>query len=106
MIPISQINKIPTNFSTKSQIQNNDLNAEFGRLLHAAVINKGFREKLLMNPISCIDAGYCGESFHFPSEMKNRIKQIKARTLEEFSGHVIKLINMPTVPEMATLYCN
>ena len=106
MIPLAQINNLSTNHSTTIRSHGVDINAEFGRLIHAAVINKGFRSKLLQNPVSCIDAGYCGESFHFPFEIKNRIKQINARSLEEFSSQVIKLINMPTVPEMAPLYCN
>ena len=106
MIPFAQINKLSINHSTTIRNHNEALNAEFSRLIHAAVINKGFRAKLLQNPVSCIDAGYCGETFHFPFEIKNRIKQINARSLEEFSNQVIKLINMPTVPEMAPLYCN
>lgn len=106
MIPLAQINKLSTNHSTTTRSHGVDVNAEFGRLIHAAVINKGFRAKLLQNPVSCIDSGYCGETFHFPFEIKNRIKQINARSLEEFSSQVINLINMPNVPEMAPLYCN
>jgi hypothetical protein len=106
MIPLAQINKLSTNHTTKIESHNVDINAEFGRLIHAAVINKGFRSKLLQNPVSCIDAGYCGESFHFPFEIKNRIRQIKARSLEEFSSQVINLIIKPSVPEMAPVFCN
>ncbi len=106
MIPLTQINKLSTNHSTTMRSHSVDINAEFSRLIHAAVINKGFRAKLLQNPVSCIDAGYCGESFHFPFEIKNRIKQIKARSLEEFSNQVINLINKPFVPEMAPVFCN
>jgi hypothetical protein len=106
MIPLAQINKLSTDHSTKISSHNVDINAEFGRLIHAAVINKGFRAKLLQNPVGCIDAGYCGESFHFPFEIKNKIKQINARSLEEFSNQIIKLINMPSVPEMAPVFCN
>ena len=106
MIPLAQINKLSTDHSTKISSQNVDINAEFGRLIHAAVINKSFRSNLLKNPAGCIDAGYCGESFHFPFEIKNKIKQINARSLEEFSNQIIKLINMPSVPEMAPVFCN
>ena len=106
MIPLAQINKLSTNHTTSTQSHGVDINAEFGRLIHAAVINKSFRSKLLQNPVSCIDAGYCGESFHFPFEIKNRIKQINARSLEEFSSQVIKLVNKPSVPEMAAVFCN
>ncbi|MBW6473304.1 MAG: hypothetical protein K0B14_09295 [Anaerolineaceae bacterium] len=106
MIPLAQINKLSTNHSSTTKSHNMDVNAEFGRLIHAAVINKSFRSNLLKNPAGCIDAGYCGESFHFPVEIKNRIKQINARSLEEFSSQIIKLINMPSVPEMAPVFCN
>lgn len=107
MIPLTQINKLSTNHkATTTQNNSVDINAEFGRLIHAAVINKGFRAKLLQNPGGCIDAGYCGESFHFPFEIKNRIKQINARSLEDFSSQIIKLINKPSVPEMAPVFCN
>lgn len=106
MIPLAQINKLSTNHVTTTRSHSVDINAEFGRLIHAAVINKGFRAKLLQNPVGCIDSGYCGENFHFPFEIKNRIKQINARSLEEFSSQVVKLINIPSVPEMVPAFCN
>lgn len=106
MIPLAQINEISTNHQPVKKMQNEDIKAEFGRLIHAAVINKRFRENLLHNPLNCIDAGYCGESFNFPNEFKNRIRKINARSLEEFSSQVIKLFNVPSVTEMAPVYCN
>ncbi|MDX9850713.1 MAG: hypothetical protein RBT01_09420 [Anaerolineaceae bacterium] len=106
MIPLAQINEISTNHHPMQKLQNEDIKAEFGRLMNAAVVNKRFREKLLNNPVNCIDAGYCGESFNFPNDIKNRIRKINARSLEEFSSQIIKLFNVPTVSEMAPVYCN
>jgi predicted Zn-ribbon and HTH transcriptional regulator len=106
MIPLAQINQISTIQQPVKKQQNEDVKAEFGRLIHAAVINKRFRENLLTNPLNCIDAGYCGESFNFPNDFKNRIRKINARSLEEFSSQVINLFNVPTVSEMAPVYCN
>lgn len=106
MIPLSQINKISTDSKPAIREQNEDVKAEFGRLMHAAVINKRFRDSLLDNPIDCIEAGYCGEYFNFPFEIINYIKQINVKTLEEFANHVIKLINIPARKEVAPVYCN
>jgi hypothetical protein len=106
MLPLSQLNKISTDIQPTFHDQNDEIKAEFGRLLHAAVINKHFQEKLLDNPINCIETGYCGESFHFPFELKSCIKQINAKSLEEFANQVIKLINMPIRREVAAVFCN
>lgn len=106
MRPLNLLNPISIGTRSDRHDQNDAIKAEFGRLMHAAVINKGFRTSLLNNPVSCIEAGYCGENFHFPFELKDRINQIKAHTLEEFASQVIKLINMPSVPEMAPVFCN
>jgi hypothetical protein len=71
--------------------------AEFSRLIHAALINKRFREMLLVNPLLAIETGYCGESFHFPSELKERIQHIHAETLEVFSAELIQTIDTPSI---------
>lgn len=106
MIPLAQINRISTNHQPVKKHQTEDLKAEFSRLIHAAVINKRFREKLLTNPLNCIDAGYCGESFNFPNDFKDSIRKINASSLGEFSSQVIKLFTVPSVSEMAPVYCN
>lgn len=77
--------------------------AEFGRLIHAALINQRFRQKLLSNPLSSIEDGYCGESFHFSPELKERIQLIHAESLESLSMQLLQTINSPRVPERVAL---
>jgi hypothetical protein len=78
--------------------------AEFGRLIHAALINPRFRQQLLSNPLRSIEDGYCGESFHFPAELKERIQLIHADSLESFSMQLLQTTNSPRVPERALLH--
>lgn len=78
--------------------------AEFGRLVHAAIINPRFRQMLLTNPENTIDKGFYGESFHFASEIKEQIKHIQAGTLEEFSARVLEIVETPSIVEMAVLH--
>ncbi len=77
--------------------------AEAGRLIHAAIINRTFREKLLTNPVQSIDNGYCGEVFHFSREMKDQIRSIHAMSLEEFSTQIMQLLSAPVVYEVAAV---
>lgn len=79
------------------------LKRECGRLIHAAVINKRFRERLLMNPMESIEMGFCGEMFSFSSEERERIKRIQARSLEEFAVQLMQVMEMPVISEMACL---
>jgi hypothetical protein len=78
--------------------------AELGRLIHAAIINKRFCQKLLTNPLSCVEDGYCGESFHFPSEFKERIQYLQAETLESLSIQLLQIANSPRIVEKAVLH--
>lgn len=55
------------------------------KILAAAVINKQFREKLLSNPQSAVEAGYGGQSFQIDSEFKQKISIIRANTLSDFA---------------------
>jgi len=79
------------------------IKAEFGRLIHAAIINTRFRETLLTNPIIAIENGYLGESFQFSSELKERIKRIQVGTLEEFSTKILTVFDTPKISEVAVL---
>ncbi len=106
MIPLTQINKIAPEPKPVMRERHDDLKAEFGRLMHAAVINKSFRERLLDNPIDCLETGYCGERFDFPFEIINSIKQINARSLEEFANQVVTFMNIPARKEVVPVYCN
>lgn len=80
------------------------LKAEFSRLIHAAIISSHFRDSLLQNPVLTIENGYLGESFQFSSEVKDRIKMIRAGSLEEFSSQVMRVVNTQNISEMAVLH--
>jgi hypothetical protein len=75
--------------------------AEFGRLIHAAIINPGFRNQLLANPLTTIDKGYIGESFQFSGKVREQLREIQAGTLEEFSSRVLEITETPSIVEMA-----
>lgn len=106
MIPLTQLTQISPESKPVTRDHHEDVKAEFGRLMHAAVINKHFRDRLLDNPIDCIEAGYCGEYFNFPREIINSLKQINARSLEEFANYVLKIVNLPARKEAVPLYIN
>lgn len=76
---------------------------ECGRLIHAAVINKRFREMLLANPVKSIETGYSGENFSFTREEKARIRHIQARSLEDFAVQLMQVVEKPVVAEPAYL---
>jgi hypothetical protein len=78
--------------------------AEFGRLMHAAIISTRFRTHLLTNPMAAIETGYMGESFQFSGEIKSQLRDIHAGTLEEFASKVIKIVEVPSKAEMAVLH--
>lgn len=79
--------------------------AEIGRLMHAAIISPRFCRQLLADPVAAIEAGYTGESFHFPGEVKDQIRQIKAGSLEDFASQVLKVVEVPSLSEMVVLHC-
>lgn len=87
------------------QTQHNDplagTKAEFGRLVHAAIINPRFRIQLLSNPLSAVDKGYLGESFQFSGKVREQLSNIQANTLEEFSSRVLEITETPSLVEMA-----
>ena len=74
---------------------------ECGRLIHAAIISKNFRQSLLANPVKCVETGYCGEKFFFTREEKARIKQIRAATLEDFANQLVQVVESEAVPNLA-----
>lgn len=82
-----------------------DLKAEIGRLIHAAIINKRFRQMLLKDPKRSIENGYCGERFHFPHEFRQRIECICAESIEEFSAQALNALHTPCIQEMVPISC-
>lgn len=79
------------------------IKAEFGRLIHAAIINRSFCDRLLANPLVSIEGGYCGESFQFPTALKQGISSIQAGTLEEFSTQMMRVVESPCLAELPVL---
>jgi len=82
-----------------------DLNETFkqecSRLIHAAVVSRSFRTALLENPLQAVEAGYCGEKFAFTRDEKRRLKNIQARSIEDFSAQLLRVMEMPAVSEFA-----
>jgi len=101
MNPLTQVSTKSSFGSTSSYDPQAGVKAELGRLIHAAIINQRFRQKLLNNPINSIEDGYCGEKFHFPPEFKDRLQFIKAETIESFSLQLMQMLNTPRVSEKA-----
>lgn len=77
-----------------------DVNPEFSRLIHAAIINKKFCDMLLKNPVQSIDNGYYGESFHFNKETRERINTVRASSLAEFAQELLQISHNASVKEV------
>lgn len=90
-----------TNIPTQPNDPQAAIKAEFGRLVHAAIINPRFRKQLLANPLSAIDKGYLGESFQFSARVRDQLRELQAGTLEEFSSKVLEITETPSIVEMA-----
>jgi hypothetical protein len=103
MNPLTQMNTKSSFGSTASFDPQAGVKAELGRLIHAAIINQRFRQKLLTNPVNSIEDGYCGEKFHFPTEFKERLQSIKAESIESFSLQLMQILNAPRISEKAVL---
>ena len=82
------------------------IKAELGRLIHAAIINKNFCQKLLKNPLMSIEAGYCGESFHFSPAFKESLRFVHAESFESFCSQLYQIVNSQSIAEKALLYYN
>ncbi len=76
---------------------------ECSRLIHAAVVSKRFRARLLNDPLQAIETGYGGEQFMFTCEEKARIRAIQADTLEDFAAQLVRIIEVPVAVELAYL---
>ncbi len=90
-----------TNSQDKRSVYSDDLMCEIGKVLQAAVINKVFREQLLVNPLRSIESGYFGEEFHIPTEILKSISLLKSSNLEHFSQSVLLIVDSIRIPEMA-----
>jgi hypothetical protein len=65
-------------------MQHKDLN----RILCAAMVNEGFREQLLRNPVATIATGYEGFTFSLSNEEQRIVSGIQADNLEDFAAQV------------------
>jgi len=58
------------------------------QLLCAAVVNDGFRQRLLQNPRQAVTGGYLGQRFFLTSEERDLVTGIEAQRLEDFAAQV------------------
>lgn len=107
MTLLNQIEYIEPSFPKVQTDPYESVRMECGRLIHAAVINRRFLDRLLTNPLQSIEDGYCGEKFVFTREEKQRIQHIRATSLADFSNQLLQVIeipaSVPAVSEMAYL---
>jgi hypothetical protein len=64
---------------------------EYSRILSAAVINNGFRQMLLKDPIKAVSGGYSGERFNLNSDDKSRLASIRAVSLADFAAQLSQI---------------
>ncbi len=76
------------NFKTTSSSRSLKSSPEYSRILSAAVINSGFRQMLLKDPVKAICSGYSGEKFDLNSADKSRLASIHAASLAEFAAQL------------------
>ena len=62
---------------------------EVSRLITAAVINKGFRNLLLSDPLQAIQEGFQGETFHLKDVERDIILSINAKSLADFAQQLL-----------------
>ncbi len=79
------------NFDQSKTKKNRTENAEYSRILSAAVINSGFRKMLLSDPVQAISVGYSGEKFSLRTDQKTRLAGIRADSLADFAAQLSKL---------------
>lgn len=68
-------------------------NAEISKILTAAVINKGFRDLLLENPLTAINQGFGGQNFFLTENEKEILGSIKTTSLSDFSKLLAGCLN-------------
>lgn len=89
---LNQVDYLDTRTPLISQDPNESILMECGRLIHAAIINKPFLNKLLTDPLKSIEEGFFGEKFVFSYEEKQKINLIQANSLSEFSKQLLQVI--------------
>jgi len=104
MTLLNQVEYVELSFPKMQPDPNESMRMECGRLIHAAVINKRFLDRLLTNPVQSIEDGYCGEKFAFTREEKQRIKHIRASSLADFANQLLQVVELPvSVPAVSEM---
>lgn len=94
MALLNQVEFFEPGFPKLYQDSNEAVRIECGRLIHAAVISRRFLKNLLENPVRSIEEGYCGEKFAFTRAEKQRIRQIRASSLADFSSQLMQAVEI------------
>lgn len=68
-----------------------EIHPEYSRILSAAVINKGFRTKLLSDPVRAIASGFNGETFDLTDDEKRELNALKGLSLSEFALQISRI---------------
>lgn len=84
----STVYKSISPFHNKSQECHPGLSSVFA----AAVVNQGFREKLLNDPANALRQGYLGKSFILSQEETSLIVSTNAKSLTDLAKHVVSTL--------------
>ena len=77
-----------TNHSIQTRHQDPSPSSAISRLLAAAVINKGFRNLLLTDPLQALAQGYQGEMFPLKLNERKLVLSIQADNLSDFARQI------------------
>ncbi len=75
-------------FTTPQELHTRKTSPEYSRILSAAVINAGFRQMLLKDPVKAVCSGYSGENFNLNNDDKSRLASIHAASLADFAAQL------------------
>jgi hypothetical protein len=75
-------------FKAPSSPRSQNASPEYSRILSAAVINSGFRQMLLKDPVKAVCGGYSGEKFNLNNDDKSRLASIHAGSLADFAAQL------------------
>ena len=73
------------------------MHKDLNRILCAALINEGFRERLLQDPATTIAVGYEGFSFSLTQDEQRLVNGIRTYSLEDFAAQVAGWLNPRTL---------
>ncbi len=84
----------PTTYKSASPFHINSRESHPGlsSVFAAAVVNQGFREKLLSDPATALRQGYLGKSFILSQEETSLIVSTNAKSLTDLAKHVVSTL--------------